>query len=52
MQHLWNERYAAEGFAYGTEANVFLAEQLPKIPVGKYYLLVRVREEMQFLQPN
>lgn len=35
MQHLWNERYAAEEFAYGTEANVFLAEQLPKIPVGK-----------------
>lgn len=35
MKEFWNERYAQEEFAYGTEANDFLKEQLEKIPSGK-----------------
>jgi 2-polyprenyl-3-methyl-5-hydroxy-6-metoxy-1,4-benzoquinol methylase len=35
MKKFWNERYAQDEFAYGTEANHFLKEQLVKIPSGK-----------------
>lgn len=31
----WNERYRNEAFAYGEEPNLFLKEQLSKLPVGK-----------------
>ncbi|ASW73225.1 methyltransferase [Chryseobacterium piperi] len=30
----WNERYRNDEFAYGTEPNEYLKEQLEKIPVG------------------
>lgn len=31
----WNDRYAAEEFAYGEEPNSYFKEQLEKLPVGK-----------------
>jgi len=31
----WNERYSNPEYAYGTEPNDFLKEQLAKLPVGK-----------------
>ena len=30
----WNERYSNEAFAYGEEPNIYLKEQLIKLPVG------------------
>jgi len=30
----WNERYGQEEFAYGEEPNIYLGEQLVKLPVG------------------
>jgi len=38
MKEFWNERYGAEAFAYGREANVFFAEELLKIKAGKLLL--------------
>ncbi|MBK7861960.1 MAG: class I SAM-dependent methyltransferase [Archangiaceae bacterium] len=32
---MWNERYAEAGFAYGTEPNAFLAEQVHRLPPGR-----------------
>lgn len=32
---MWNERYGAPGFAYGTEPNDFLAEVATRIPAGR-----------------
>lgn len=32
---MWDERYSAEGYAYGTEPNEFLAENFNQIPKGK-----------------
>ena len=32
--YFWDERYAAPGYAYGTEPNDFLAEVAERIPVG------------------
>jgi len=32
---MWDERYSAEGYAYGTEPNQFLAENFDHIPKGK-----------------
>lgn len=34
MKQLWNERYQQKEFAYGTEPNAFVKEQLPNIPLG------------------
>lgn len=34
MQNFWDERYGAEGFAYGTEPNEFLAGVADRIPPG------------------
>jgi len=31
---MWDERYSAEGYAYGTEPNQFLAENFYRIPKG------------------
>lgn len=31
----WNERYSNTEYAYGTEPNDFLREQLAKLPIGK-----------------
>lgn len=31
----WNERFSAEEFAYGEEPNLYLKEQLEKLPKGK-----------------
>ena len=31
----WNERFSAEEFAYGEEPNLYLKEQLEKLPTGK-----------------
>lgn len=31
----WNERFSAEEFAYGEEPNLYLKEQLEKLPNGK-----------------
>ncbi len=35
----WNSRYSEQGFAYGTEPNVFLIEQLEKVKSGKALFL-------------
>ena len=35
MKEFWDSRYAETEFAYGTEANDFLKEELVKLPVGK-----------------
>jgi len=35
MKEFWDSRYAESEFAYGTEANEFLKEELVKLPVGK-----------------
>ncbi|MCG6897413.1 MAG: methyltransferase domain-containing protein [Thiocapsa sp.] len=32
---MWDERYASEDYAYGTEPNDFLREVAPRLPVGK-----------------
>lgn len=32
---MWNERYSAPGYAYGTEPNSFLAASAPTIPMGR-----------------
>ncbi len=32
---MWDQRYAEEGFAYGTEPNGFLAEVAPGLPRGR-----------------
>jgi SAM-dependent methyltransferase len=34
MKEFWNDRYAKIAFAYGIEPNVFLAQQLPQLPLG------------------
>ena len=34
----WNERYAADDYAYGTEPNVFFAERLAGLPPGRLLL--------------
>jgi 2-polyprenyl-3-methyl-5-hydroxy-6-metoxy-1,4-benzoquinol methylase len=36
---MWDERYSAEEYAYGTEPNDFLAEHAKKIPAGKVLCL-------------
>lgn len=36
---MWDERYSAEEYAYGTDPNDFLAEQANKIPQGKVLCL-------------
>ena len=38
MSEFWNQRYAAEEFAYGTDPNLFFKEQLEKIKKGKILL--------------
>jgi SAM-dependent methyltransferase len=35
----WDERYGAEGFAFGTSPSLFLAEVADRIPVGKVLCL-------------
>lgn len=35
----WNERYSENGFAYGTEPNDFLRENVERIPAGKVLCL-------------
>lgn len=35
MNNFWNERYIEKEFVYGTKPNLFLAEQLKKLPSGK-----------------
>ena len=35
----WDERYGAEGFAFGTSPNDFLAETADRIPVGRVLCL-------------
>jgi SAM-dependent methyltransferase len=32
---MWNERYSAEDYAYGTEANTFLAAHFAQLPKGR-----------------
>jgi len=39
MTDFWNERYALEGWAYGTEPNDFLAEVEPRLPRGRVLCL-------------
>ena len=34
MEEFWNNRYAEKDFAYGTEPNDFLKDELGKIPAG------------------
>lgn len=36
---MWDERYSAEEYAYGTDPNDFLAEHVNKIPKGKVLCL-------------
>lgn len=35
MKEFWNERYATDEFAYGTEPNTFIKENLPNFTPGK-----------------
>lgn len=35
MNNFWNERYIEKEFVYGTKPNLFLAEQMKNLPVGK-----------------
>jgi SAM-dependent methyltransferase len=36
---IWDERYSEEGFAYGTEPNDFLAQQVESLPRGRVLCL-------------
>ncbi|MGQ1786225.1 class I SAM-dependent methyltransferase [Saccharicrinis sp. GN24d3] len=38
MKEMWDKRYSAEDYAYGTEPNDFFAEQLAKIKSGSILL--------------
>ena len=38
MKEFWDTRYKAEGYAYGTEPNQFLKEEIEKYPVGSILL--------------
>lgn len=38
MRDMWNERYRADEYAYGTDGNSFLKEELKKLPKGKILL--------------
>ncbi len=38
-REFWNDRYRAEGFVYGTDANRFLAENAARLPPGGRVLL-------------
>lgn len=38
MKEFWEQRYASEEFAYGTEPNLFFREWVDKLPVGSLYL--------------
>ncbi|MFN4234226.1 MAG: class I SAM-dependent methyltransferase [Bacteroidia bacterium] len=38
MKQFWNERYSEQEFVYGKEANIFFAETISKLPVGKIIL--------------
>ena len=35
MKNFWNERYSQTEYVYGTAPNVFLANELQKLPAGK-----------------
>ncbi|MGE5679870.1 MAG: class I SAM-dependent methyltransferase [Bacillota bacterium] len=39
MQELWNQRFSEEGFAYGSEPNLFFKEEIDKINPGKLLLV-------------
>lgn len=39
MKTTWDERYAQEGYLYGTEPNGFLKENFRQIPMGKVLFL-------------
>jgi hypothetical protein len=34
IEHMWNERYAEDDYAYGTTPNDFLIEQADRLPEG------------------
>lgn len=34
MKEFWNDRYSQQGFAYRTDPNVFLKQELGKIDKG------------------
>jgi len=38
MKEFWDDRYAAEAFAYGSEPNVFFAGEIKKLAPGKLLL--------------
>lgn len=38
MKAFWNERYAANDYAYGEEPNLWFAEQLARLPPGRLLL--------------
>lgn len=38
MKEFWNQRYAAEEYAYGTKPNAFFKVQLDALPAGKLLL--------------
>ena len=38
MKDFWEQRYTEEAYAYGTEPNVFFAEQLARLPPGRLLL--------------
>jgi len=48
----WNERYSKDEFVYGEQPNSYLKEQLEKLNVGRYFFPQKVKDVMQFLQPN
>ena len=49
----WNDRYSKQEYAYGTQPNEYLKEQLPKLSSQeKSCLELKERGEMQYLPPN
>lgn len=38
MKEFWDSRYSESGYAYGEQPNVFFADEIAKLPVGKLLL--------------
>jgi len=49
MKEFWDERYAADEYVYGKEANLFLQSKLVGIEPGKALFRQREKEEMPSL---
>jgi len=45
---IWDQRYGAAEFAYGTAPNVFFAQEIEKLEPGE--LLLKVKVAMRYMQ--